>query len=148
MSESRQDQYAGDVAPQDAWEGLSTDPQSTLVDVRTKPEWTYVGVPRLDALGKTLVQIEWNVYPAMTVAADFVETLSKELGDRNVGRDAPLYFICRSGARSRSAAIAMTAAGFSKCFNVANGFEGSPDATGHRGTVNGWKVDGLPWVQS
>jgi hypothetical protein len=42
----------------------------------------------------------------------------------------------------------MTAAGFSKCFNVATGFEGSPDAEGHRGTVDGWKVEGLPWVQS
>jgi len=147
MSEG-QDNYAGDVAPQDAWERLSSNPQSILIDVRTKPEWTYVGVPRLDALGKTIVQIEWNVYPTMIVAQDFVEGLSSELDARNIDRGTPLYFICRSGARSRSAAMAMTAAGFSKCFNVATGFEGSPDADGHRGMVNGWKADGLPWVQS
>jgi rhodanese-related sulfurtransferase len=56
-------------------------------------------------------------------------------------------FLCRSGVRSRDAAIAMTAAGFKACYNVASGFEGDKDAAGHRGTVSGWKVDGLPWMQ-
>ena len=50
-------------------------------------------------------------------------------------------------ANSRYAAEAMTAAGFQECYNVAGGFEGDPDDQGHRGTVNGWKVDGLPWRQ-
>jgi rhodanese-related sulfurtransferase len=64
-----------------------------------------------------------------------------------VERDAALLIICRSGIRSKAAAIALTAAGFGPCYNVATGFEGDPDPTKHRGTVNGWKVDGLPWVQ-
>lgn len=148
MSESDTKSYAGDVPPQDAWEALSTVEPATLIDVRTKPEWSYVGVPRLDALGKSLIQIEWNVYPSMAVAPRFAARLATELEARGVGHDAPLYFICRSGQRSRNAAIAMTAAGYSKCFNVTSGFEGSPNAEGHRGTVDGWKVDGLPWVQS
>ena len=32
-------------------------------------------------------------------------------------------------------------------FNVLEGFEGDKDADGHRATVGGWKVAGLPWVQ-
>jgi adenylosuccinate synthase len=32
-------------------------------------------------------------------------------------------------------------------FNVADGFEGPVDAEGHRGTVAGWKAEGLPWRQ-
>ena len=40
---------------------------------------------------------------------------------------APLLFICRSGARSRQAAIAMTSAGWAPCFNVSDGFEGPLD---------------------
>jgi rhodanese-related sulfurtransferase len=59
-----------------------------------------------------------------------------------------LYFLCRSGARSKSAAEAMIEAGWNHSFNVEGGFEGSPDATGKRGTVNGWKASGLPWSQS
>ena len=58
-----------------------------------------------------------------------------------------IYFLCRSGVRSLYAADAAIAAGFPLAFNVADGFEGPPDAAGHRGTVAGWKVDGLPWRQ-
>jgi len=38
-------------------------------------------------------------------------------------------------------------AGFPRAFNVADGFEGPVDQEGHRGTVAGWKADGLPWRQ-
>ena len=44
-------------------------------------------------------------------------------------------------------AAALTEAGFENCYNVAEGFEGDKDASGHRGTVGGWKHAGLPWVQ-
>ena len=64
-----------------------------------------------------------------------------------IDRDAPLLFLCRSGVRSKAAAIAMTQQGFTACYNIANGFEGDSDPTRHRGTVSGWKVEGLPWVQ-
>ena len=56
-------------------------------------------------------------------------------------------FICRSGGRSRMAAIEMTSHGFKNCFNVSGGFEGDHNAEGHRGTVDGWKFSKLPWKQ-
>jgi len=59
-----------------------------------------------------------------------------------------LLFLCRSGVRSRAAAIAMTAAGYSRAYNIAQGFEGDPDAERHRGNKNGWKASGLPWKQT
>ena len=59
-----------------------------------------------------------------------------------------IYFLCRSGVRSKHAAIAMTEAGWARCFNIASGFEGPPDPAGHRGTVDGWKAQGLPWTQT
>lgn len=57
-----------------------------------------------------------------------------------------VYLICRSGARSRAAAEALTAAGLGPAYNVADGFEGQHDAAQHR-TVGGWKNSGLPWRQ-
>ena len=42
---------------------------------------------------------------------------------------------------------AMTAAGYRRCYNVAEGFEGNPDTERHRGKTGGWKAAGLPWVQ-
>jgi rhodanese-related sulfurtransferase len=57
-------------------------------------------------------------------------------------------FLCRSGVRSRAAAIAMTRAGFSRAYNIAGGFEGDLDGERHRGAANGWKAAGLPWKQT
>ncbi len=82
------------------------------------------------------------------MAEDFAAQLAAELAARGVSKDAPLYFICRSGARSRHAAVAMADAGFTQCFNVAGGFEGPHDPERHRGQVEGWKAAGLPWTQS
>ena len=42
----------------------------------------------------------------------------------------------------------MTAAGYSTCFNVADGFEGPLDAQAKRGAAGGWKAAGLPWRQT
>jgi rhodanese-related sulfurtransferase len=58
-----------------------------------------------------------------------------------------VLFLCRSGARSHDAAIAATAAGYTQCYNVLEGFEGDRDAHGHRGALNGWQAAGLPWQQ-
>jgi rhodanese-related sulfurtransferase len=46
------------------------------------------------------------------------------------------------------AAMRCTELGYTRAYNVANGFEGELDAHGHRNSVNGWKAAGLPWKQS
>jgi rhodanese-related sulfurtransferase len=135
--------YAGDVSPTEAWEALSRDRSAVLVDVRTIPEWAYVGVPDLRSLGKKAGFICWQLYPQMQVDGEFVARVEQFVADKA----APIYFICRSGARSRAAAIAITAAGYERCYNVAGGFEGDVDGEGHRGKTNGWKASNLPWVQ-
>lgn len=139
--------YAGDVAAPYAYAALSSN--AVIVDVRTIAEWNFVGLPALSP--EQLVVCEWQAYPDMQRNPGFVAKVSEEVLARSSAKapaDAPeIYFLCRSGARSRSAAMAMTQAGFPKCFNIQNGFEGDPDADGHRGIVNGWKVDGLPWRQ-
>lgn len=140
--------YAGDVEPDKAWEAISTDPRARIVDVRTAAEWTFVGLPDLSERNGEVIRVEWQTLPAMQPNPDFVHQASAALEASGAGSDAPIYFLCRSGARSASAAAAMTAAGYGKCFNIAGGFEGARDRNGHRGTIEGWKAKGLPWVQS
>ena len=135
--------YAGDISPKEAWNILSKDRQAVLVDVRTDAEFAYVGNPDLGGLGKRVLRVCWKVFPTMEINKDFVA----QVGAGGVTKDASVIFMCRSGQRSRDAAIAMTAAGFKTCYNLATGFEGDKDAAGHRGGVNGWKADGLPWMQ-
>lgn len=148
MSVSPAGSFAGDVSALEAFEALSSEPQSVLIDVRTKAEWGYVGIPDLSSIGKELLLVEWQSFPAMAVNTDFVDVLSDELTRRGIGRETALFFLCRSGVRSLAAARAMAGAGFDRCFNVAGGFEGPLDEARHRGGVDGWKASGLPWVQS
>ena len=140
--------YAGDVGPNKAWETISTDPKARIVDVRTAAEWTFVGVPDLSSKGGEVLRVEWQTLPSMQLNPEFVRQTSAALESSGAGPDTPIFFLCRSGARSASAAAAMTAAGYENCFNIAGGFEGPRDENGHRGTAEGWKAEGLPWVQS
>lgn len=142
------DAYAGDVAPGDCLAALTGNPQAQLIDVRTTAEWAYVGAPDLSAAGREAIRLQWQVFPAMAVDPDFIGTLAAALAARGALEDTPLYFLCRSGVRSKAAALAMTRAGYSHCYNIAGGFEGPPDGEGHRGRVAGWKAAGLPWTQS
>jgi rhodanese-related sulfurtransferase len=136
--------HAGDVTPAQAYDLLEDDPRAVLVDVRTTAELTYVGRPDLDDLGKDLVVVEWSTFPDGARNASFLDELAAE----GIPTDAPVLFLCRSGARSASAAALATANGYARAHNVIGGFEGDVDADGHRGTTGGWKASGLPWVQS
>lgn len=148
MSNSSISPYAGDVSAKAAWDGLTELGNATLVDVRTDAEWSFVGVPDLNELGKSPALVAWNAFPSGELVPDFVGRLMAELERRNIGKEAPLYFICRSGSRSRNAAIAATAAGYQTCFNLEEGFEGKLGPDRHRATAGSWKAEGLPWTQT
>ena len=148
MSNESAASYAGDLLATNAFELLAGDESSVLIDVRTQAEWAYVGAPDLTALGKTPVFIEWQSFPAMQVDRSFASRLSAMLEAAGVAPGASLLFLCRSGARSRHAAIAMTEAGWAPCFNISDGFEGPLDPWRHRNAVGGWKAGNLPWTQT
>jgi rhodanese-related sulfurtransferase len=135
--------YTGDVTSTEAWEVLSRDPAAVLVDVRTNAEWAFVGLPDLSGLGKSPLLVEWQNFPAMQLNSDFAE----EIVAKGVSREQTVFLICRSGQRSRQAAMALCAAGYGRCYNVSDGFEGRHDAERHRGITEGWKAAGLPWTQ-
>jgi rhodanese-related sulfurtransferase len=136
--------YAGDLTPAQAFHLLGDEPDGALVDVRTRAEWSYVGVPDLSALGRQVVCVEWVSFPDGARNAQFVEQLEAA----GVRRDAPVAFLCRSGQRSAAAAELATASGYDRAYNVIDGFEGPLDPDGHRGGAGGWKAAGLPWRQS
>ena len=134
--------YAGDKSVEETWRALREDPSAVLVDVPTRAEWNFVGVPDLRETGKELVTVEWQGFPDSSRNAAFVTEVQQQ-----VSPDRSVYLICRSGGRSRAAAIALTGAGFARCYNVAGGFEGDLDGEKHRSTTGGWKAAGLPWIQ-
>ncbi len=136
--------HSGEVTPDEAWELLQVESRATMVDVRTEPEWMFVGLPDLSKVGRNVLRISWQIFPEMIVDKSFVDRVKANNCDLNDF----IMFICRSGARSQAAAEACAEAGFKNTFNVIDGFEGDQDDKGHRGTLSGWKFSGLPWVQA
>ena len=135
--------YDGDVTPHTAYEILSRDAAAKLVDVRTSAEWTFVGIPSLSSIHQEAKFISWQMFPEMNLNSDFIIMLEAAIPDKT----SPVLFLCRSGARSASAARLAKAHGYEASFNIAGGFEGDANREHHRGGVNGWKSDNLPWVQ-
>ena len=138
-----------EALPQEVWSDLISCQYAILVDVRTKEEWCSVGVPELASLGKAAIFIEWQEYPNMSYNPLFVKRLREELEAKPIKK---VFFICRSGVRSREAAQAFSKhlndlGRQVKCVNVAEGFEGTLKKDKFGGCSNGWKARGLAWGQ-
>jgi rhodanese-related sulfurtransferase len=138
--------YAGDVSARDAWAQLEQNSEALLIDVRTKIEWMLIGTPDLRRLGREPIYLQWLT--AEGPSKTFLTDLKTALDARGATAATPLYFMCQSGGRSKVSAIQCTALGYSACYNVADGFEGGLDEHQHRNSISGWKVAGLPWVQT
>lgn len=127
--------YAGGVPPRLAWELVQAG-KAVLVDVRTPEERKFVGhVPGTQ-------HVIWASGTAMTRNPRFVREL-----EAKVSKDDTVLLLCRSGKRSDLAAQAAAKAGFTKVYNVLEGFEGEIDEHRHRGGLGGWRSYNLPWVQ-
>lgn len=127
--------YAGSVAPQDAWRLFSRG-EAILVDVRTLEERKFVGY----------VPDSKHVAWANGLSLSRNPRFARELEAKG-GKDEVYLLLCRSGKRSAAAAEAAAKAGFSNVFNISEGFEGDLDEQQRRGSFNGWRHAGLPWVQ-
>jgi rhodanese-related sulfurtransferase len=121
--------YAGAVTPAEA-QRLRESEAAQIVDVRTPPEYTQVGhVP-----GTPLV-----VWPRAGEPDALAEFVGQIRGKYDPSQ--PLLLLCRSGARSHYAAHLLAHNGFTRAYNILEGFEGQ------HGAGNGWRAAGLPWEQ-
>ncbi len=131
------------ISSKQCFERLSEESSSYLVDVRTKPEWMFVGLPDLQSLNKQTICVSWHVYPEMEINVNFESEILKS----GINKQDTVFLICRSGQRSSDAAKFLASRGFINCCNVDDGFEGETGPEHQRSTVNGWKYSKLPWKQ-
>ena len=125
----------GELTPKHAW-ALVQHGKAVLVDVRTAEERKFIGfVPKS-------LHVAWATGMSMVQNADFVRDLEAKVKKTDV-----VLLLCRSGKRSALAAQVAKEAGFAHVYNVVEGFEGDLDENSHRGTFEGWRFRGLPWVQ-
>jgi len=127
--------YAGDIAPPLAWQWLQSG-EAVLVDVRTDAEREWVGfVPGA-------VPVAWKQWPGMALNERFDTELRAA-----VPAGKKVVLLCRSGIRSIAAARRAAAMGL-EAYNILEGFEGSANDQAQRGHREGWRLRGLPWMQT
>ena len=135
-------EYKRNLLPKMAIDRLNENPDAVLIDVRTSAEHKYVGFPENSILIPWFDEPDLNSDPSA-----FCKAVNNHLSDRSDILSTELILICRSGFRSNEALKCLQSNGFTCVSHVASGFEGDLDENDHRGNLNGWRNDGMPWSQ-
>jgi rhodanese-related sulfurtransferase len=137
------------VTAKEAYEQWRAEPEAVVIlDVRTSAELIFVGSAPM--VWSVPVEQTYRWVPekrdlAMRVLVDFTKCV-----ERIASRDATILVMCRSGGRSAVAVDLLSDAGFTRVYQILDGFEG--DRVGEVGSVfagqrlkNGRKNSGCPW---
>lgn len=128
--------------PKKAGERLEANTDAVLIDVRCEAENKFVGRP-IDA-----IFVPWVDEPEWEPNADeFIAAVKRFLAEKDNILETEIILICRSGNRSTDAGLCLLNHGFTNVSHVVSGFEGDLDEEDQRGNLNGWRHDGMPWVQ-
>lgn len=149
------------LTPLEAWQMKQQDTEGVLfIDVRTRAEVQYVGFTEYaDANIPIMFQpgsYDWIADKKDPQAGqfkkapntDFSKAVDRLVESRGLDKSAPVIVMCAAGKRSTAAARALHEAGYSRVYNLYEGFEGVKASEGYfRGqrVVNGWKNAALPW---
>jgi rhodanese-related sulfurtransferase len=132
-----QDYAMQHLTPRQTYEFLQANSEAILVDVRSEIEHLFVGHPKGAILISWVDGADWDINPNFVAQVKKVSSLNR-----------PVVLFCRSGQRSVDAGLALEKAGLENIYNMLNGFEGDLDQHHQRSVVNGWRFDGLPWLQT
>ena len=148
-----QELYVSSVQAYEQLEGLGD--KALFIDVRTRPEVAFLGMPTVADANIPYMTAgsfdEWDEKKKtfkLRANSGFVKRVEALAASRGLGKEDPIYLICRSGSRSAKAANILAVAGYTQVYTVTDGFEGDKAKLGPRKgerVVNGWKNTGLPW---
>ena len=120
------------LASKDIGSYLMAEPNSVLLDVRTKEEWSTIGKPDGEKVGLKTYFLSLQFGKERIFNENFVQ----EFKNLAINQDRNILTICRSGARSQFAAELLKKENYT-CINISDGFEGNHENVG-------WKRCGLP----
>lgn len=133
------------LTPTQAHTLVQNEPRAVLVDVRSHMEFLFVGHPT------GAINIPWIDEPDWKINPNFAREVRRLLLGGTVThgdiQGAPVVLICRSGKRSLDAGELLLREGFTRVYNVLEGFEGELDDHHRRSAVGGWRFHDLPWEQ-
>jgi rhodanese-related sulfurtransferase len=150
------------VTPREAYEMWQADPNGvTVLDVRSFEEYIFVGHPTM-AKNVPLAFLKYQrptddaaqaapapgaPPPGFTIEPNpqFLPAVQQVCSPTDT-----ILVLCGSGGRAATAVNTLARAGFTRVYNIVNGFEGelvTDPGSADCGTSrpNGWKAIGLPW---
>lgn len=124
------------LAPKDAYNLFKQKSKNILfVDIRTSGELSSVGMPTpIDGNVPYLFK-KWNKEKKKTekiLNNDFVPAIEKQLKEKHLDKQSPIFLICLNGNRSSKAAYVLAKAGYQNVYGIMGG-------------VKGWQNSDLPW---
>jgi rhodanese-related sulfurtransferase len=151
IAEARRTSLGLYVTAKEAYDMWQADPGLKILDVRTPEEFVFVGHAPMSVNVPFALQtydwdpekkaLRWELNPEFVAAVQAW-----------AAPDEQILVACRSGGRSAMAINMLAkAAGFTRAWNILDGWEGSqvkdPESVfdGMR-MKNGWKNSGLPWT--
>ena len=150
LSKTRQTPLGLYVASADADKALQAAPGIVFIDVRSVPEFYFVGHANSadQNIPFRFISSEYNAEKSAygwTDNRNFVAEVGALMAREGKGKDDPVFLMCRSGGRSVAAVRVLAEAGYTQVWSVIDGFEGGKDESGHR-TNAGWRNENLPWT--
>ncbi len=152
------------VTPTEAYAMWQADPEGvTVLDVRSFEEYVFDGHPHMarnvplaylkferpDEAAAPAAPVPGQLPPGFTVHPnlDFIPEVK-----RYCGSDETILVMCAAGGRGARAVDVLARAGFTKVYNIVNGFDGElvmdpadPNFLMNKDNGTGWKAAGLPW---
>ncbi len=140
-----------EVTPLEAYALIKQDPaHMVIIDVRTRPEYQYVGHPE----GAFLVPLLFwsNEFKNGKYQLKENPNFTKDVMGRFNPKTDTLFFLCRSGHRAARALSATVKEGWpaEMAYVILGGFEGEKlkdeNSAFHGQRIGGgWRTEGLPW---
>lgn len=131
----------GHLSSLEASKLLKENPEAQLIDIRTSMEFLFIGHPTES------IHIAWMDDPDWEINPTFFKEIN-QIQKASTNNNCPILLICRSGNRSEKAGLELIEEGMTNIYHVTDGFEGERDENHQRGTINGWRFNGLPWEQA
>ena len=110
---------------------IKQNPNSVLIDVRSKDEWENVGKPNGDK-----IDLEIYFLSIKSIKGEINQNFIEEFENLKIDRDKEILVMCKSGTRSLLVSNLLIKEDYN-CINISDGFEGNDQN-------NGWKNAGLP----
>lgn len=131
----------GHLTSLEASQLLKDNPEAQLIDIRTSMEFLFIGHPTESTHVAWMDDPDWEFNP------NFYKEIN-QMQKSSTNNNCPIILMCRSGNRSEKAGLELIEKGMTNIYHVSDGFEGDRDENHHRGSINGWRFNGLPWEQS